>query len=560
MKLNAILLPLSILLLLVAGSLQGQNMPDSVDRKVDGIFKEIGGAGHSGCAVAIVSDGKIIFEKGYGMANLEYDISITPSTVFDIASLSKQFTGFAISTLVQQGRLSADDDIHKYLPDVPQFGKTITIRHLLHHISGLRDWPEALFLAGWREGEVFSFQDIMRMVKYQKDLDFEPGSQYSYSNTGYNLLAAIVEKVTGKTFRAWTDENIFQPLGMNSSHFLDNHTRIIKNLARSYYNDDKELRNSPSELTAYGSSSLFTSADDLCKWVINFQKQVAAQDPVYARMLEHGKLNDGKTIDYGYGIGVGEDRGLKVISHTGAWAGYRTIIRNFPDEKLSIIILSNTASFDPSGYAERVADIFLKTRFKTSLPATDSLKNRPLAKVDTTLLKKYTGIYQLGPGWTITLTLENGQLMTQANGESKFAMEPRSDSSFWVKAYGASITFVKARNGEVDLLRYRSIQAKRILHPWTPGLDELRNYTGSFYSTELETEYKLDITDNKLTVHHMRAGDFAISPDLSGRDRFGVATGGIINFTRNNQQKITGFTYSWSRVKNIRFDRMNPSK
>src|SRR6516164_6007835 len=260
--------------LLFSPDLFAQSKPDSLEFKVDALFNKYYNTHTPGCAVGIVRNEKVIFRKGYGMANLEYDIPISPSSFFDIASVSKQFAGFAISTLIQQGKISADDDIHKWLPDVPQFGKMITINHLLHHTSGLRDWPGALHLAGWRWDETFSFEDIMRMVKFQKDLDFEPGSRYSYSNTGFNLLAAIVEKVSGRSFREWTDSVIFKPLGMNSSHFLDDPYIIIKNLAYSYHWENSNLKKELNALTAYGSSSLFTSVDDLCKWVIHVQQGI----------------------------------------------------------------------------------------------------------------------------------------------------------------------------------------------------------------------------------------------------------------------------------------------
>src|ERR1700756_175775 len=209
---------------------------DVIAKKCDSIFNNYND--RPGVAVLIIQDGKIAFEKGYGLASLEYNVPITPTTVFDIASVSKQFTGYAISTLIQEGKISPDDDIHKCLPDVPDFGKKITIRNLIHHTSGLRDWPEGLHAAGWRWEEAFGWPDIMRMVKQQKELDFEPGSQYQYSNTGYNLLAAIVEKVTGKTLPVWADENIFKPLQMNSSQVLTDYSKVIKNVAGSYYWDN----------------------------------------------------------------------------------------------------------------------------------------------------------------------------------------------------------------------------------------------------------------------------------------------------------------------------------
>jgi CubicO group peptidase (beta-lactamase class C family) len=521
------------------------------------IFKPYDRHDGPGCAVAVISSGRVIFTKGYGMANLEYDIPITPTTIFDIASVSKQFTGWAISTLIQEGKVSPDDEIHKYLPDLPSFGTPITIRHLLHHISGIRDWPQTLNAAGWRWDEVFSFTDIMRMVKYQKDLDFPPGTRYSYSNTAYNLLAAIIEKVTGKSFRDWTDQRIFGPLGMPSSHFLDDPDRIIRNLAYSYTPGDAGFRKDPDALTAYGSSSLFTSVDDLCKWVIHFQEAVRTKDPVVTRMLDDGILNDGTMVHYGYGLGLGEDRGLKNISHTGGWAGYRTIISNYPDQDLSIIILSNASDFDPTAYAARVADLFLAGKFApTTTNGTENLQALPTVTVSPQLLAKYAGTYQLGPGWAVTLTVENNGLMTQANGEDKFPMEAKSDSVFWIRAYGSSMTFVKGPDGKVDSLHYRSIHANKIT-PWHPRPGQLTEYFGTYYSEELATDYTIDTAGGhgQLMMHQRRLGDIALTPDPTAPDQFDNSIG-IFLFVRDGQHGVTGFRLSGGRVKNLRFDKI----
>jgi CubicO group peptidase (beta-lactamase class C family) len=366
---------------------------DSVLRnsEIDAIFEKYNSKTGPGCVVSVIHNGQAVYTKGFGSANLEYNIDISPSTVFDIASVSKQFTGFAISALVQEGKIGLDDDIRKYLPDVPHFGKIITIGNLIHHTSGLRDWPQTLNVAGWRWDEVFSFQDIMRMVKNQKELDFDPGTQHMYSNTGYNLLAAIVEKVSGKTFREWTHENIFAPLNMSASFFLDDHKMVIKNLAYSYYRSGNEFAKSSTGLTAYGSSSLFTTVEDLSKWVINFDKQIALKNPVYTRMLEDGVLINGNKVGYGYGLGFGVEGELKTVSHTGGWAGYRTVIMNFPDEKFSCIILSNAADFNSYGHSMDVAKLFLKEKFKTQDKKTNNIKDMPTIKVDTTVAKKATG-------------------------------------------------------------------------------------------------------------------------------------------------------------------------
>jgi CubicO group peptidase (beta-lactamase class C family) len=541
-------------LLLLVYSSSCRDEPNSLNQEIDDIFEKYDSKTNPGCAVAVIHNGEVVYNKGYGLANLEYDIGITPSTVFDIASVSKQFAGLAISTLIEDGKISPDDDIRKYLSEVPDFGKTITIRHLIHHTSGLRDWPQTLNVAGWRWDEVFSFQDITRMVKHQKELDFEPGEQHMYSNTGYNLLAAIVAKVSGKSFRQWTDENIFTPLHMRSSHFLEDHTKVIKNLAYSYYRSGSGFAKSPTGLTAYGSSSLFTTVDDLTKWVIHFEKQISSKNPVYMRMLEDGVLNNGNKVGYGYGLGLGEEGKLKTVSHTGGWAGYRTVILNFPHEKFSCIILSNVADFNPYGYSVNVAKLFLKDKFRAEEKEMDSVKELPTVKVNTNSAQKATGMYQLGPGWYVTITLEDGQLMTQANSEDKFPMIAKSDSIYWVDAYGASMTFVKDKNGEVNSLRYRWIQSAKRIIPIRLDATQFVNYAGTYYSEELASEYKVDLVGDKLMLHHMRLGDFELQPDPAIADKF-TSQIALVQFVKNDQGKVAGFRMSGGRVKNLRFDK-----
>ncbi|MEO5582121.1 MAG: serine hydrolase domain-containing protein, partial [Saprospiraceae bacterium] len=324
----------------------------SVEKRIDSLFSAFNSQ-TPGCAMAVVQHGKVIYKKGYGIANLEYDVPITTASIFDIASVSKQFTGLAISMLIQEGKITLEDDIRKYLPEVPDFGHVITIQHLLHHTSGLRDWPSTLNIAGWRWDEKFSFADIIRMVKQQKDLDFLPGVRHSYSNTGYNMLALIVEKTSGVSFRSWTHEHIFSPLNMSSSSFQDDPSRVVKNMAYSYTLRDSGYTKDPNALTALGSSSLYTSVDDLILWVNHFNEQIKSKNPVYVNMLNDGILNNKDSVHYGYGLGLGKQGKYQVVSHTGGWAGYRTIITNYPEEELSIIVLSNRADFNPNAFASR---------------------------------------------------------------------------------------------------------------------------------------------------------------------------------------------------------------
>ena len=541
----------SLACVLIACTTPAQKKTDSLANKLDGLFSNYNNKSGPGLAAGIVQKGKTVFKKGYGLANLEYDIPITSASIFDIASVSKQFAGLAISTLVQQGKISLSDDIHKYVPEVPDFGHTITVNHLVHHTSGLRDWPEGLNTAGWRWNEDFSFDDIMRMIKHQKDLDFAPGSKYSYSNTGYNLLAVIVERVTGKSFREWTDENIFTPLQMLNSHFLDEESRIVKNMAYSYHKENDSYHKNMTGLTALGSSSLFTNVDDLCKWVLHFETRVTAKDPVYLRMLETVPLNNGEKNSYAFGLSLGEMSGLRTISHTGGWAGYRTVILNFPDEKLSIILLGNDASFNSYGAASEIAKVILGTKLKSNNnTTTDRIKDQPTVVLNTEIARKQEGTYKLGDEWYVTLTLENGVLMTQANGEPKFTTAPKSDSTIWIDAYNASATFVKSKDGSINSLKYKGIVAPRII-PVTPDLSRLDQYSGTYYSEEFETIYKIDNSNNKLMLHHMRLGDFELSPDIVLAGAFTCGMGRMEFLIENG--KVTGFKLSRGRVKNLKF-------
>ncbi|WP_425290678.1 serine hydrolase domain-containing protein [Spirosoma linguale] len=514
---------------------------------MDSLFKGYNQSAGPGCAVAIIQNGQVIFSKGYGMGNLEYTIPVTSKTVFDVASLAKQFTGFAISTLVQEGKITLSDDIRKYLPELPRFAQTITIGHLVHHTSGIRDWPEALMAAGWRYSELCSFQDIMHMVKNQRELDFVPGTEESYSNSGYNILAALVEKVSGQTFPAWTSEHIFKPLQMTSTLFLDDNGRVIPNLAYSYYSNQDIFLKSTDVLTAYGSSSLYTSLEDMAKWVIHFQQALETKDPVFIRMLDTGKLNNGEKVSYGFGLETGTYNGYSTIVHTGAWAGYRTIIRNFPDEKLSVIILSNGDDNSINNqYMAKVVSLFLtdKTKPSTPVPTITSVKVNPER------LKKYVGLYKWRPG-EVHISLEKDTIRFQFIGEDSYPTIALNDSTFMLTVAGLPIVFHQSKGGAVNSFTFKDRLGKKFT-PHSASADELKTYVGTYFSQELQAEYTVGIQANKLVVRHFRRGDFPMSSNM--KDEF---TGdlGVVRFIRNNRQQVRGFNLSGERVRNIYFDK-----
>lgn len=357
-------------LICCAASAAAQDSASHV-RRIDSLFAEYGRAGSPGLAVAVVRDGQVLLERGYGYANLEHAMPIGPTTVFDVASVSKQFAGLAIAMLAERGQIALDDDVRKYVPELPDFGYRITIRHLVHHTSGLRDWPGTLSVAGWRMDDVISFDQILRMAYGQRTLNFVPGSEYTYSNTGYNLLAEIVARATAVPFPAWTWDNLFRPLGMSATHFHDDHAMIVPERAYGYARTAGGYRAVTNNLTALGSSSLFSSVRDMAKWLANLDEGRVGGLAALDLMRTRGKLDNDSTISYAFGLVHSEHRGRPVLSHSGSWAAFRSFLVHFPQQRFGVVVLANTDAVNPVQAAYAVADVFLETT-----PATASGQSR----------------------------------------------------------------------------------------------------------------------------------------------------------------------------------------
>jgi len=376
------------------------------EKTIDALFEQEIKKDSPGAAVAVIKDGSIIYKNGYGIACMDYDIPITPATIFHVASVSKQFTAFAIVLLADQGKLSLDDDIHKYLPEISDFGKTITIRHLIHHTSGLRDQWELLMMAGWRIDDVITNEHILKIARRQKELNFDPGEEYLYCNTGYTLMGEIVARVSGQSFREFTAKNIFEPLEMNNTHFHDDHEMIVKNMAYSYDPDGNDgFKKSILSFANVGATSLFTTVEDLAKWLDNFDKKAVGGETVINQMLQKGKLNNGIEIDYAFAIVIGKYRGLNTLGHGGMDAGYRSQIVLFPDQKFGVAVLSNLGSFSPYNLAMRIADFYLADQLAPMEIKEEATAQQP-EKTYSTALDEYVGSYysdELGTEYTMVI-------------------------------------------------------------------------------------------------------------------------------------------------------------
>jgi CubicO group peptidase (beta-lactamase class C family) len=351
-----------------APALAQSALPDSVVRRIDAVFAKYS-ADAPGCALGVFQNGSITLAKGYGLANIEYGVPITPHTPFIMGSVSKQFTAATIALLVEQGRLSLDDDVRKYVPELPDYGKRITIDNLVHHTSGVRDFWALYEAAGTRLDDGYTVDDILSLAARQKHLNFDPGSEYNYSNTGYVLLGVIVQRITGKTLRQFAAEQIFAPLGMTVSHFHDDHNQPVKGRASAYspvagggwrinvWNND-----------IVGQGGLMTTVEELQKWDENFYTGKVGGRGFLARQLERGKLTDGKTLTYAFGLEVMSYRGLPLVEHSGSTGGYRTDISRFPTQHTSVVTMCNVSNADAVGLAHRVADVVLQTRFTQPVP------------------------------------------------------------------------------------------------------------------------------------------------------------------------------------------------
>jgi CubicO group peptidase (beta-lactamase class C family) len=327
-----------------------------------------------GCAVGVGVNGKSLLARGYGMADLEHDVRITPETIFEAGSVAKQFTAAAILLLAKDGRLSIDDPVHKYVPELADYGAPITIRQMLTHTSGLRDWGSVAGIAGWPRGNrMHTHADVVDILSRQRALNFAPGTRWSYSNSGYNLAAIIVARVAGKSFAEFSRERIFAPLGMAHTSWRDDYARIVKRRAIAYAAGGGGLRQDMPFENVHGNGGLLTTVGDLLTWNEHFVSSPIADAALLSLQQTPARLGDGRALHYAFGLFVQPYKGLPEVSHSGSTAGYRAFLTRFPEQHLSVAVLCNAGSANPTAYAHAVADLYLRDRLKPGAPAPATL-------------------------------------------------------------------------------------------------------------------------------------------------------------------------------------------
>lgn len=528
--------------------------------QVDELFTPWDSDDSPGAAVAVVKDGAIIYKKGYGMANLEYDIPNTSSTIFHIASVSKQFTAFSILLLEKEGKLSLDDDIRKHIPEVPDFGKKITLKHLATHTSGMRDQWNLLAMAGWRLDDVITKEHVLKLVSKQKELNFIPGDEYLYCNTGFTLLAEVVARVSGQSFAEFTEARIFEPLQMSNTLFYDDHEKIVKNRAYSYYATNDGYKKSVLSYANVGATSLFTTVEDLSQWSLNFAKPKVGDQGIIEKLNTLAVLNNGKNFGGALGQFVGKYKGLNEIQHGGADAGYRTYLTRFPDEKFSVIVFSNSAQFNAGGIAHQVVDIYLKDKLVTAPKEEKPKEEEPAGEIKLAqkTMETYTGRFELQPGFVIKVSERNGQLYAEATGQPEVELTPTSMTRFQVKGVPAEVEFIPNDGEKVKMIRLyqggQEFDAPR-MKEFDPLSVKLSEFAGAFYSEELSTTYHFEIEDGQLIAKHSRLSDITLTPSKEDLFTANAWYFGQIKFERNAEGQITGCRVTNGRVRNLHFEK-----
>jgi len=502
--------------------------------------------GNPGCQLAIARKGQLLFSRSWGMADLEHGIALTNESRIEAGSVSKQFTAAAILLLEQQGKLSLNDDVRKYIPELPAYGSPITLRHMMQHTSGLKDWGSVVAVSGWpRSTKTYDNDDALYVIARQKSLNHEPGAEYIYSNSNYNLFAIIVERVSGKSLAEFSRINIFGPAGMTHTEWRDNFKRIVTNRAMAYEKSQGSYyTNMPNEYV-YGNGGLLTTAEDLLKWNNYYLNGKLGNPSLLDKQLRLTPFNNGSQGWYAAGLVIDSIRGWKTINHNGATASYRANLEYFPDLGLSIAFLSNTSEFDGSAdVAGTARNIFVR-----NLQQASSTSNTTGVTVPIDKLNRFAGWYkETRTGSGVRLSVKDGKLANSRGG----TMIPVADNVFMIGATKIVVEDGKTKRlhfiSRTDTLTYTGTDSART------DAAALSEYFGEYYSEEAEAKFSVIAKDGKLFLRRNAKAEYAMTPTY--KDGFTAGPISALYFERDRKNKISGFKVSVNRARNISFRKL----
>lgn len=518
-----------------------QSWQDTITR-IEKIFERYK-ANKPGAQLAISRNGNIIFSKAWGMADLEHNVALTTESVTEAGSVSKQFTSAAILLLEQQGKLSLDDDVKKYVPELPDYGYTITLRQMMQHKSGLKDWGAIVAMAGWpRSTKTYNNDDALYVISNQKTLNHKPGDEYLYSNSNYNLFAIIVQRVSGMSLADFTRKNIFEPAGMKHTQWRDNYKRVVPNRAIAYSKSGANYQtNMPNEYV-YGNGGLLTTAEDLLIWNNYYLNEKLGTPSLLAKQISTSPLNSGIMHSYAAGLFVGTYRGWKYTTHDGATASYRANLVAYPELGLSIAWLSNSSEFDSDtlDVAAEVEELFVPVK------VAETKKDPPTPfTISKDKLNDYLGWYRNSrTGGGAKLYFQNDKLYGTQLGQ----LTPVTENVFIsgnnrIELNSNGLLFI---NGAKDSINFISVDSAK--------LDEkaMNEYVGEYYSDEAEAKFYVQVKNGKLVLIQKPKTEFQLTPTY--KDGFEVPVGTV--YFERDKKKITSLKVSVGRARNVEFKKV----
>ena len=522
---------------------------NQLESKIEALIPEQVNDTTPGLVIGIVQNGKLIFSKGYGLANMSYNIPNDPKLVYNIGSVSKQFLGYAFAMLHVNGEINIDDPVTKHLKDWPEFKHPVTIRNLLTHTSGYREAYTMSSLAGREIGvDRLSRDECLEVVRKQPELEFIPGSNFTYNSTAWVILAEIFETVAGESAEDWIESNIFNPLNMTDTQIETYVGEVINHAAESYsYNNNVGYTNEKSNRAIFGAADIYTSIQDLTKWINNYRTAEIANNKVNALFLDPFILNDGKNSGYALGIGIGSYKGLKRYRHTGGHEAFITQVSYYPEQDTGIIVISN---FGGKGVlsSTKIADILLE-EYMTP----EAVSNTKSFEIKKDVLAQFEGLYLKSTlNQTLNLNLVDESLMLNGSmklipiGPLSFRIDGEEEELKFEAFTDSNYQLTITSGNDMDI--YNQVDSKN------NAIDNISDYEGDFWSDELETVYHITTKNGKLNVYHRWLGDIPLNP--ISQDFFGTNYGFYVKFNRNQANKITSLSISSSRTLNVVFKRM----
>jgi len=540
------------------------------EKKADQLFYPYAEAGVPGGVVGVIEDGQLVFSKAYGMANLSHGIPYELTTPTNIGSVSKQFTAMAILLLEKQGKLSLEDDVRKHIPELPDLGEVVTLKNMLNHTNGFREVYNLMPLTGWKGEDILRREEIIELLKRQEELQNSPGESYNYNNSAFIMLAEIVERTSGETFPDWMEDNVFGPLGMSSSLVRADPATVIPGASQGYTYDSTGYKESGDLYASYGAGGIYTTPADFARWMDNFSNPVLGGEEVILKLVSLDTLNNGDTMSYALGIGVGEFRGLNSYSHGGADIAHRAFATYFPELNSGVIAMGNNASFNSGAIAYEMAEFSFGDQMEPEENGDSAEQageegeeeseepSKPI--VPDEVMQSYAGRYILtGLGIVMEFSVEDGVLKMNMEGQPEATLAPLSESEFKYDGADATLKFLTDDQGKVTGAVHSQGGAEYELEavpPYEPSLEELQACTGRYFSKELDVFYRLEIKDSSLVILIRNTPEIELSAIKEDVYKGNVFFIGELEFLKDNRDRVKGFNVSNGRTKGIGFERL----